>query len=63
MTTPIMQRLLNLLAACMIVLSVAAQPRTISGKVTDNKGVPLGGATILEKELTRESPQKRMEVL
>ncbi|HZJ59107.1 MAG TPA: TonB-dependent receptor plug domain-containing protein, partial [Chitinophagaceae bacterium] len=45
-----MQIILRLFFAILIVSNVNAQQRVISGKVTDDKGLPLVGATILEKK-------------
>lgn len=41
-----MRRLLLFACICLSVLQTLAQNRTISGKVTDDKGVPLAGVTI-----------------
>jgi iron complex outermembrane receptor protein len=58
MKNTIMQKLFNQFAVCMIVINAAAQQRTISGKVTDDKGFPLVGATILEKKSNKGTSTK-----
>ena len=54
-----MQIILRLFFASLIVSNVNAQQRVISGKVTDDKGLPLVGATILEKKSNKGTESRQ----
>lgn len=45
--------LLTLLALCAVLFQIRAQNRTVSGRVTDEKGAPLENVTVLIKNSTR----------
>src|SRR6476469_6087870 len=47
-----MRKLLLLLSMCMAMLQLFAQSRTVTGRVTDDKGSPVAGASVLVKGTT-----------
>jgi TonB-linked SusC/RagA family outer membrane protein len=47
-----MRKLLMVISLCMAMLQVFAQNRTVTGRVTDDKGSPVAGASVLVKGTT-----------
>ena len=44
-----MRNYINFLLVCLLAVQVAVAQQTVSGSVTDESGIPLPGATVIEK--------------
>jgi iron complex outermembrane receptor protein len=44
-----MRNYINFLLVCLLTVQVAVAQQTVSGSVTDESGIPLPGATVIEK--------------